>query len=92
METLFITRDAQLRRHENTLQVRIGEKKHPLPIERVSHVVMLSECRLNTRILGLFSQHNVRLSIFDYYGYYKGSFEPYDRYPSGKVKLKQAAL
>lgn len=92
METLFVTKDAQLRQRENTLFIQLGQTKRPFPIEHISHVVMLSECRLNTRVLGLFSKHNVRLSVFDYYGYYKGSFEPYDRYPSGKVKLKQAAL
>jgi CRISPR-associated protein Cas1 len=30
--------------------------------------------------------------VFDYYGYFKGAFEPYDKNPAGKVKLKQAGL
>ena len=92
METLFISREAQLRQHENTLQIKIGEQKRSLPIEKLSHVVLLSESRLNSRLLGLCGKHGVRLSVFDYYGYFKGAFEPFDKSPAGKVKLKQAEL
>jgi CRISPR-associated protein Cas1 len=42
--------------------------------------------------LTLCGKHGVRLSVFDYYGYCKGSFEPLDRNPAGMVKLKQAEL
>ncbi|HPE59345.1 MAG TPA: CRISPR-associated endonuclease Cas1 [Thiolinea sp.] len=92
METLFISKEAQLRQHENTLQVKIGEQKRSLPIEKLSHVVLLAESRLNSRLLGLCGKHGVRLSVFDYYGYFKGAFEPADKHPAGKVKLQQAAL
>lgn len=67
METLFISRDAQLKQHENTLQIKMGDKKRSLPIERLSHVVLLSESRLNSRLLSLCGKHGVRLSVFDYY-------------------------
>jgi len=92
METLFVTRDAHLKQHENTLQIRFDKQVRSLPIEKLSHIVLLSESRLNSRLLGLCGKHNVRLSIFDYYGYFKGAFEPRDNNPSGKVKLQQAAL
>ena len=92
METLFVTRDAQLKQHENTLQIRFDKQVRSLPIEKLSHIVLLSESRLNSRLLGLCGKHNVRLSIFDYYGYFKGTFEPRAGNPSGQVKLKQAQL
>jgi len=92
METLFIARDAQLKQHENTLQIKLGDTVRSLPIEKVAHVVLLGESRLNSRLLGLCGKHGVRLSVFDYYGYFKGAFEPYDHNPAGKVKLKQAEL
>ena len=41
-------------------------------------------------VLYLGGKHGVRLSIFDYYGYYKGSFEPFNQHPSGRIKLTQA--
>lgn len=92
METLFITRDAILKQRENTLSIQIDGATRSLPVELVGHLVLLGETRLNTRLLTLCGKHGVRVSVFDYYGYCKGSFEPTDRNPAGMVKLKQAAL
>lgn len=92
METLFVTRDATLRQRENTLAVTLEGNTRFLPIEAVGHLVLLGETRLNTRLLTLCGKHGVRISIFDYYGYFKGCFEPIDRNPAGLVKLKQATL
>lgn len=94
METLFITKDAQLKQHEKTFQIRFTKDKkvRSLPIEKLSHIVLLGETRLNSRLLSLCGKHRVRVSVFDYYGYCKGTYEPMDKNPAGKVKLKQAAL
>lgn len=92
METLFVTRDALLRQQENTLAVTVEGKTRFVPIESIGHLVLLGESRLNTRLLTLCGKHGVRVSIFDYYGYFKGCFEPIDRNPAGLVKLKQAGL
>jgi len=92
METLFVTRDATLKQRENTLSITVDGNRRSLPIESIGHLVLLGETRLNTRLLTLCGKHGVRLSVFDYYGYCKGCFEPIDRNPAGLVKLKQAAL
>jgi CRISPR-associated protein Cas1 len=90
METLFISRQAQLRQRENTLAVTVDGQTRSFPIEKIRHVVLLAEARLNSRLLTLCGKHGVRLSVFDFYGYCKGAFEPTDPNPSGKVKLAQA--
>lgn len=92
METLFVSRGAQLKQHENTLQIKMDDQIRSLPIEKLSHIVLLAESRLNSRLLTLCGKHGVRVSVFDYYGYFKGVFEPIQRSPSGMVKLKQAAI
>lgn len=92
METLFVSREARLRQRENTLAVTLDGKTRTLPIEKVGHVVLLAESDLNTRLLTLCGKHGVRVSVFDYYGYFKGAFEPIDQNPAGRVKLAQAAL
>ncbi|MEA3278270.1 MAG: CRISPR-associated endonuclease Cas1 [Pseudomonadota bacterium] len=92
METLFVTRDAILKQRERTLSIAIDGKTRSLPIESIGHLVLLGETRLNTRLLTLCGKHGVRVSVFDYYGYCKGCFEPVDRNPAGLVKLKQAEL
>jgi len=90
METLFISRDATLRQRDNTLAVTLDGRTTMLPIERVRHLVLLAQTRLNTRLLTLCGKHGVRVSVFDYYGYFKGAFEPIPQNPSGRVKLAQA--
>lgn len=92
METLFVSREARLRQRENTLAVTLDGKTRALPIEKVGHLVLLAESTLNTRLLTLCGKHGVRISIFDYYGYFKGSFEPIEKNPAGRVKLAQAEL
>jgi CRISPR-associated protein Cas1 len=92
METLFISREAKLKRKENTLFVTVNGRTTPFPIEKVRHLVLLADSSLTTKLLCLCGQHGVRLSIFDYYGYCKGTFEPVAQNPAGRVKLAQAAL
>jgi CRISP-associated protein Cas1 len=92
METLFISRDAKLKRRENTLSVSVGGKTKPFPIEKIRHLILLGESSLNTKLLTLCGQNGVRLSVFDYYGYFKGAFEPIEQNSSGRVKLAQAKL
>jgi CRISP-associated protein Cas1 len=92
VETLFIAREARLKQRDNTLAVTLDGKIRSFPIEQVGHIVLLAESDLNSRLLTLCGKNGVRLSVFDYYGYYKGSFEPIARNPSGRVKLAQAAL
>lgn len=92
METLFISREAKLKRRENTLSVTVAGKTRSFPIEKIRHIVLLGESELNSKFLTLCGQYGVRLSIFDYYGHFKGAFEPIDQNPSGRVKLEQAQL
>jgi len=91
METLFIARDVKMTQRDKTLQLRAGKKKQSIPIEKVRHLVVLHEGTLTTKLLTLCGHHGVRVSIFDYYGYFKGTFEPIDRNPAGRIKLLQAA-
>lgn len=90
METLFVSKDAILKRKENTLFISVDGRSRPFPVEKIRHIVLLSESRLNSRLLCLCGAHGVRISVFDYYGYFKGAFEPIDQSPSGRVKLAQA--
>ncbi|WP_295541157.1 CRISPR-associated endonuclease Cas1 [uncultured Thiohalocapsa sp.] len=92
METLFVTREARLKQRENTLSITIGERTRSIPIESIGHLVLLGEAQLNSRLLILCGKHGVRVSVFDYYGYCKGAFEPIENNPAGLVKLKQAEL
>jgi CRISPR-associated protein Cas1 len=92
METLFISREVKLKRQDNTLKISSSTGTITFPIEKVRHIVLLADSRLNSRLLTLCGKHGVRISVFDYYGYFKGAFEPINQNPSGRVKLAQAEL
>lgn len=92
METVFVAKDATLERQDNTLLLRMPGQRLRLPVDTVRHIVLTGRCRLDSALLGLLGQHGVRLSQLDWYGYYKGSFEPIERNPSGAVRLAQARL
>ena len=90
METLFVSREARLKRRENTLAIVFNGKTKWFPVEKIRHIVLLSESNMNSSLLCLCGANGVRISVFDYYGYFKGSFEPVGQNPAGRVKLEQA--
>lgn len=90
METLFVSKEAKLKRRENTLFLSVNGMSRPYPVEKIRHIVMLSESKMNSKLLCLCGSHGIRISVFDYYGYFKGAFEPIDQSPSGQVKLAQS--
>ena len=90
METLFVSKEATLNRRENTLSITVDGRRRPFPIEKISHIVLLSQSKLNSSLLCLCGANGVRISVFDYYGYCKGTFEPPQMNPAGRVKLEQA--
>lgn len=90
METLFVSREATLQRRENTLFIQVDGRRRPFPVEKIRHIILMSESRLNSKLLCLCGAHGVRISVFDYYGYFKGAFEPMEASPAGRVKLEQA--
>lgn len=90
METLFVSREASLKRRDNTLFITTNGMTKPFPVEKIRHIVLLSESKMNSKLLALCGSNGIRISVFDYYGYFKGAFEPIDQSPSGRVKLEQA--
>ncbi len=90
METLFVSREARLKRRENTLAITFDNRTKSFPVEKIRHIVLLSESNMTSSLLCLCGSHGVRISVFDYYGYFKGAFEPIDKNPSGRVKIEQA--
>ena len=92
VETLYICGEADISRDDSTILVKTGGRKRRFPIETVRHVVVTSDGTLTTRFLSLCGKHGVRVSFFDYYGWYKGAFEPVANIGSGEVKVRQAQL
>jgi len=63
--------------------------RKPLPVEDIDSIYCFSELRFNTKFLNFIAQKEIILHLFNYYGYYTGSFYPREPYISGKLLVEQ---
>ena len=86
----YIVRGGRLRREENTIYIegKDGEKK-AIPVNDVQALYVLGEVDVNSKLLVFLSQHGIPMHIFNYYGYYSGTYYPRERLLSGFLLVKQ---
>lgn len=63
--------------------------RKPLPVEDIDSIYCFGEMRFNTKFFNFLAQSNIPLHIFNYYGYYSGTFSPRQTLLSGKLLVKQ---
>jgi len=85
----YILKSGSLYREQNVIVFETNEGKKFLPIENVKDIYLFGEVSLNTKLLNFLSQNEIILHIFNYYGYYSGSFFPREKYISGKLLVLQ---
>ena len=90
-KALFITSSGALKRYQNSLRFESEDKKRPIPIETTSEIHVFGELDINTRVLNFLTQHHIPLHVYNYYGYYAGSYMPREQYVSGFLTLQQAS-
>lgn len=90
MEVLYIFKSGRLERKNNTLSFVTdeGERKY-IPVENVSEIYVFGEVDFNKRALEFLTEHEITLHMFNYYGYYMGSYYPREHYNSSYVLTKQ---
>lgn len=86
----YITKNGRLKRKDNTLYLEFesGEKK-TLPIEDVEGFYIMGELDINTKLLNFLAQQKVPIHVFNYYGYYSGSYYPREHLISGFLLVNQ---
>lgn len=80
--------DEEVKDLEETYEPRKLPRK-PIPVEDIESIYCFSELRFNTKFLNYIAQKNITLHLFNYYGYYSGSFYPREPFISGKLLVKQ---
>lgn len=76
-ESIYIFRNGTLsRKDDNILMTDLNGEKKNLRIEVLDEIYLFGEVTLNTKLLNIASQNNVVIHIFNYYGFYSGSFFP----------------
>jgi len=86
----YIFSNGRIKRKENTIYIENenGDKK-AIPIEDIDTIHLFGEVDLNTKVLNFLSQHNKTVHVYNYYGFYAGSFMPRDRNVSGELTVQQ---
>lgn len=86
----YIFSNGRIFRKENTVYFENdkGEKK-AIPIEDIDVIHLFGEVDLNTKLLNFLSQQNKPIHVYNYYGYYSGSFMPKSSVVSGNLTVKQ---
>ena len=90
MKNYYVLSNGRVKREHNTLYIEneAGEKK-PVPIEDVESLYLYGEVDLNTKLLNFLSQKKVPLHVFNYYGFYAGSYYPREYLHSGYLLVHQ---
>jgi CRISP-associated protein Cas1 len=87
---VYITTSGTLERHDNTLRYHNEKGKRFIPVETTSEIHAFGEIDLNTKLLNFLTKHEIPLHIYNYYGYWSGSYMPREHYVSGYLTLQQA--
>ena len=89
---VFILSNGRLKRKDNTLYF-VNEEglSKPLPIEQTDTLHLFGQVDFNSSALHLLTLHGVRLHVYNYYGYYDGSYLPRSDRISGYTVLNQCA-
>ncbi len=90
MRNYYVLSNGRLRRDANTLSVETADgKKRPIPIEDVSSLYLYGEVDINTKLLNFLAQKHIPLHVFNYYGFYSGSYYPREYLHSGYMLVNQ---
>lgn len=87
----YIFKPCRISRKENTVFIITEDGKKPLPIEDIAQLFIFGEADFNTKLFNFLAQNGVVIHIFNYYGYYSGSFYPREGLLSGFLLVKQVA-
>ena len=80
----------ELKRKDNSIAFKNEKGWFYLPIEETRELYCLNEVSFNTKFLDFIAKAGVVMHIFNYYGYYSGSFYPKENLVSGDLCIKQA--
>jgi len=87
---VYIFNSGELDRRQNTLRFTTVQGRRFVPVETTSEIHIFGEVNLNTRLLNFLSQNHIPLHVYNYYGYWSGSYMPREQYVSGQLTLRQA--
>ncbi len=86
----YIFKNGTLKKKDNTIRIVTEDDiKKDIPCETTSDIYLFGETNMNTKLLNFLAQRKIFLHIFNYYGFYSGSFIPREQNVSGFLLVKQ---
>ncbi|WP_218025597.1 CRISPR-associated endonuclease Cas1 [Capsulimonas corticalis] len=90
MKNYYVLSNGRVRRESNTLYIETADgAKKPLPVEDVESLYVYGEVDINTKLLNFLSQKRIPLHVFNYHGFYSGSYYPREYLHSGYLLVQQ---
>ena len=89
-ESYFIFSNGELRRKDNVIRITAADGRFKdIKIEVTRDIYLFGEISLNTKALNYLAQNKIPVHVFNYYGFYTGTFYPKESNVSGKLFVKQ---
>lgn len=88
--TYYIFKNGRISRKDNTIYFETLQGKKPIPVEDIDSIFLFGEVDLNTKLFNFLGQKKIPLHVFNYYGFYSGSYYPREYLNAGHVTIRQA--
>lgn len=89
-ERYYIFKNCDLKRKDNRIVAETADgQKKDIKIEMTKEIYLFGEVNLNTKLLTFLGQNKITLHIFNYYGFYSGSYYPKEVNVSGYLLVNQ---
>lgn len=87
----YIFSDGRIKRKDNTIYFEdCQQNKKAIPIEEVERVHLFGEIDLNTKLLNYISRYSILISVYNYYGFYSGTYYSKKKNVSGLLLVEQS--
>lgn len=89
-ESFYLFSDGDLRRKDNVLRMTAPDGNFKdIKVNMTRDLYLFGEVSLNTKTLNYAGQLSIPIHVFNYYGFYTGSFYPKEANVSGKLLIEQ---
>lgn len=89
-QNFYIFNNGRLKRQENTIFFEKEDgSRSVIPIENTESIYAFGEIDFNTKLFNYLAQKGIAVHVFNYYGFYSGSYYPRETLNSGQLLVKQ---
>lgn len=91
-QNFYIFNNGRLKRQENTIFFEKEDgSRAVIPIENTESIYAFGELDFNTKLFNYLAQKGIPVHVFNYYGFYSGSYYPREYLNSGQLLVKQVS-